>query len=265
MQGNCRVIYASNVISDSEVTTTQQQHLNWLSNRTLSLPLGRGLFTFRTKIPIATERFPVPDICLSARLSPTNVLVELDVAHLSSTFRDWSEFHNGAAAGLRLTENCAHIDASWISFNQSLSNDSTAIFDNKHAGFLLGLGLNGYLRRLKAFDLYNYLISKDNITAVGLSLGLAASYVESKDPQIMKLLSIHVQGMLPPGSAPLNISITTQTSSLLGLGLVFMGSLNRKMAECTLKVLTHDQTEMAQDANAEAYTLAAGLALVFFK
>lgn len=242
----------------------QQKQLRWLSNRTLALPLGQAIFTYQTIKPSQAEKFDIRELNLSARIPPTNSIVELDTAQILP-MKNWSEFHSGVASGLSVFDDTNFVDSSWISFNQTLSQESTVVFDNKHAGFLLGLGLNGHLKSLQAFDFYDYLIAKDDITSIGLSLGLAASYTRTMDPQITKLLSIHVQGMLPPGSALLNISALTQTVSVLGLGLVYMGTLNRKMAECMLKELLRDfksQKDSTFESCSHAYTVAAGFSLV---
>jgi anaphase-promoting complex subunit 1 len=203
--------------------------LKQLANKTLSIPIGRAVLTFRTANPLPTERFPIPDLCISAKLSPLYSLVEFDATQMPSNFKDWPEFHNGVAAGLRLSEGSAYVDSSWITFNQKLSDDNHVIFDSKYAGFIFGLGLNGYLQKMNTFDYYSFLVAKNNVTSLGVSLGLAASYVGTSNPQITKLLNIHVQGLLPPGSAQLNVPITTQIVCLFGLGLVYMGSVNRKM------------------------------------
>jgi anaphase-promoting complex subunit 1 len=234
----------------------QQQHLKWLSNRTLSLSFGRGLLMYQTQVAQSTEKVNIPEIFLSAKISPLNSLVEYDVSNSDSNFKEWPDFHNGVASGLSIRESNPIIDSSWISFNQIIpTDDSISSSNSKHAGFLFGLGLNGYLKALNALDVYSYLISKDSIISIGLSLGLAASYIGSKDISIMKLLSIHIQGLLPPNAAPLNISIMTQSVSLLSLGWVFEGSMNRNLAECSLKeLLTQGKDEM--------YTLSCGITLV---
>ena len=211
---------------------------------------------FQTKNAESTEKIIIPSISLSAKLPPLNSLVEFDISNSDSNFKEWPEFHNGVASGLSIRENNPVIDSSWIGFNQILPTDDSVISSSsKHAGFLLGLGLNGYLKTLNAMDVYSYLICKDSIISVGLTLGLATSYIGSKDPSIMKLLSIHIQGLLPPNAAPLNISIMTQSVSLLSLGWVFEGSMNRTLAECSLKeLLTAGKDEM--------YTLSCGITLV---
>lgn len=213
---------------------------------------------YQTKVAESTEKIWIPSLFLSAKLSPLNSIVEFDVSNSETNFKDWPDFHNSVASGLSIRKSNPIIDSSWIAFNQMLSTDDPASSSNsKHAGFLLGLGLNGYLKTLNSLDVYSYLISKDSIISVGLSLGLAASYIGSKDPSIMKLLSIHVQGLLPPNAAPLNISIMTQSVSILSLGLVFEGSMNRNLAECSLReLLSHGKDEM--------YTLSCGFTLVIF-
>ena len=67
---------------------------------------------------------------------------------------NWPEFHNGAAAALRLCPpGCGPSDEgelgrNWIVYNKPRSRQ------HSHAGFLLGLGLNGHLLTLANTDLY---------------------------------------------------------------------------------------------------------------
>ena len=54
----------------------------------------------------------------------------------------WAFFHNGASAGLMISTNAKGIDTSWILYNKPPE------LTNRHAGFLLALGLNGHLKNL---------------------------------------------------------------------------------------------------------------------
>lgn len=49
------------------------------------------------------------------------------------------------------------------------------------------------------------------------------------------LLSIFFPPLLPVGSADLEISVLMQTSAMLSLGLLYMGSHNRFMVQTMLK------------------------------
>lgn len=46
----------------------------------------------------------------------------------------------------------------------------------EHAGFLMGLGLNGHLRDMPFMNIYEYLVKCNEMISVGLLLGLAATY-----------------------------------------------------------------------------------------
>lgn len=46
-----------------------------------------------------------------------------------------------------------------------------------------------------------------------------------------KLLSIHIEALLPPTSTELDIPHVVQVASILGIGLVYQGTAHRHMAE----------------------------------
>jgi hypothetical protein len=62
---------------------------------------------------------------------------------VSQNMEHWPSFHNGVAAGLRLSaEPGSHdIDSMWICFNKPKGGETTA--QTEHASFLMALGLNG--------------------------------------------------------------------------------------------------------------------------
>jgi len=49
-----------------------------------------------------------------------------------------------------------------------------------------------------------------------------------------KMLSVHVEGLLPPTSIELDIPQNVQVSALLGIGLVYQGTGHRHIAEILL-------------------------------
>lgn len=75
---------------------------------------------------------------------------------------------------------------------------------------------------------------RHDFTSVGLLLGLASSYAGSGDLLITKILSLHTHALLPLGSMELNASPIIQSTALVGLGLVYVGSRNLRMAEVAL-------------------------------
>jgi len=49
-----------------------------------------------------------------------------------------------------------------------------------------------------------------------------------------KLLSIHVAALLPPTSTELDVPHNVQVAAVLGVGLVYMGTAHRHIAEVLL-------------------------------
>jgi hypothetical protein len=51
----------------------------------------------------------------------------------------WPDFHNGAAAGLRVAEGQSRLTRTWVVFNRPKTPS------HAHAGFIMALGLLGHL------------------------------------------------------------------------------------------------------------------------
>jgi len=119
----------------------------------------------------------------------------------------------------------------------------------------MALGLNGHLKTLKNFKIYEYLNKCHEMTSVGLLLGIAASkrgwdniYFLEKNKtrdqllgssdqeasQAIRTICLHIEAMLPPTSLELNIAQNIQVAALLGLGLLYQGSAHRHIAEVLL-------------------------------
>lgn len=105
----------------------------------------------------------------------------------------WPLFHNGAAAGLRLRHEDSEttiesIDSTWIVYNRpkntstvpnnnnNNNNNNNADAAAEHAGFLMALGLNGHLKTLSYMSVYEYLVKCNEMTSVGLLLGISATH-----------------------------------------------------------------------------------------
>ncbi|KAJ7050909.1 hypothetical protein C8F01DRAFT_1343574 [Mycena amicta] len=127
-------------------------------------------------------------------------------------------FHNRVAAGLRIFPSATGVESSWIAFNKPSE------LTPEHAGFLFGLGLTGHLKEMLTWHTFGYLTPKHDIdlTSIGVLLGLAAANVSSGEK--------HAAG-------------------LSGVGLLYMGTKNRRMAEPDLS-----------NEYREAYTFSATLA-----
>lgn len=211
--------------SDAEGAQYQQSMVNTIAQRTLAVLVGQGIFEYGTRNTAVTDTWEIPLIELSVKLSPSNTLIK---AQIHGEHVDWPCFHNGVSAGLSISADCKGIDSAWIVLNKPNP------LNPEHGGFLLGLGLTGHLRKLKTYHAFPYMEARHDFTSVGLLLGLASSYAGSEDILITKTLSLHTHALLPLGSMALNAPPIVQSTALVGLGLVYAGSKNLRMAEVTL-------------------------------
>ncbi|KAL2009101.1 hypothetical protein VTN00DRAFT_7295 [Thermoascus crustaceus] len=245
--------------SESDLLEAQKELVQLVTLRTLSVPTGRAMFMFNGRLPLLTEKLPIPSFSLQCVMKPSNVTISADRASFSEEKVCWAFFHNGVATGLAISKACKGIDTSWILFNKPQE------LTNRHAGFLLGLGLNGHLKSLAKWVAFKYLTPKHAMTSIGLLLGLSASYLGTMDTLITRLLSVHVTRMLPPGAAELNLSQLTQTAGLMGIGLLYCNSQHRRMSEVMLSEIESVEQEESkisqEDLRGEGYRLAAGFAL----
>ncbi|CAG2068096.1 unnamed protein product [Timema podura] len=189
------------------------------------------MFTLRTASPVVTEPLPIPRLCLSGRSAPQGTTVDLSHIDVVPNMNMWPSFHNGVAAGLRIATNASDIDSTWIVFNKP---KGTSEVPAEHAGFLMALGLNGHLHHLVEWNTYEYLVKCHEMTSVGLLLGMAATMRGTMDMSTTKLMSIHVEALLPPTSIELDIPQNIQIAALVGIGLVYEGTAHRHMAEVLL-------------------------------
>ena len=247
--------------TDSDLLEAQKEVVQLVTLRTLSIPTGRAMLAFSGRLPLLTEKLPIPSFSLQCVMKPSNVTISADRASFSEEKVCWAFFHNGVSTGLAISRNCKGIDTSWILFNKP--QDLT----NRHAGFLLALGLNGHLKSLAKWVAFKYLTPKHTMTSIGLLLGLSASYLGTMDTLITRLLSVHVTRMLPMGAAELNLSALTQTAGIMGIGLLYCNSQHRRMSEVMLSEIENVEPEehsaSHEDLRDEGYRLAAGFALGF--
>jgi anaphase-promoting complex subunit 1 len=246
---------------DQDLLDAQKEIVQLVTLRTLSTPAGRAMLTFSGRLPLLTEKLPIPSFSLQCVMKPDNVTVSADRTLFSEEKVCWAFFHNGVSTGLAISKASKGIDTSWILFNKP--QDLT----NRHAGFLLALGLNGHLKSLAKWVAFKYLTPKHTMTSIGLLLGLSASYLGTMDTLITRLLSVHVTRMLPLGAAELNLSPLTQTAGIMGIGILYCGSQHRRMSEVMLSEIEnseHDEQAATQeDLRDEGYRLAAGFSLGF--
>lgn len=248
--------------TDSDLLEAQKEVVQLVTLRTLSIPTGRAMLAFSGRLPLLTEKLPIPSFSLQCVMKPSNVTISADRASFSEEKVCWAFFHNGVSTGLAISKASKGIDTSWILFNKP--HDLT----NRHAGFLLALGLSGHLKSLAKWVAFKYLTPKHTMTSIGLLLGLSASYLGTMDTLITRLLSVHVTRMLPLGAAELNLSPLTQTAGIMGIGLLYCNSQHRRMSEVMLSEIENSEQEDSsstshEDLRDEGYRLAAGFALGF--
>ncbi|OJD15168.1 hypothetical protein AJ78_04563 [Emergomyces pasteurianus Ep9510] len=248
-------------LSESEVLEAQKELVQLVVLRTLSVPAGRAMIGFSGRVPLLTEKLPIPAFSLQCVMKPSNVTISAEKSAFSEDKVCWAFFHNGASTGLAISKAAKGIDTSWILYNKPTE------LTNRHAGFLLALGLNGHLKSLAKWVAFKYLTPKHTMTSIGLLLGLSVSYIGTMDTLITRLLSVHVTRMLPPGAAELNLSPLTQTTGIMGIGLLYCNSQHRRMSEVMLSEMENtDQEEPSTSQEIlrdEGYRLAAGFALGF--
>ncbi|KAH3661540.1 hypothetical protein OGAPHI_006388 [Ogataea philodendri] len=242
-------------IDDHEKLIQQRALGSKVALRTLTMPLGRGAVFASSRKPLMTERFPIPKMNFNSLILPDMINVSLEKDSLDQDMYDWGYFHNGASAGLTISRDSTQINGSWIVFNRP------PVLNAQHAGFLLGLGLNGHLKKLEEWHIYNYLGPKHNYTSVGLLLGMAASLKGSMDIKLTKVLSVHVVALLPAGSTNLNVQLPVQTAGLIGVGLLYLESQHRRMTEVLLSQISSTLVYTEKEFVSEGYRLAGGIAL----
>lgn len=251
-------------VSDHDFVEEQERCLQSLCVRTMALPVGRGAMGFQTTTPLPTEPVTIPRLCLSGRSPPRGATVEMDHIDVVPNMDRWPSFHNGVAAGLRMSSSSDNVDSNWITFNKPREN-GTAVLPNdlvEHGGFLMALGLNGHLAKLGRLESFDYLIRGNDMISIGLLLGVSAAKRGSMDVLATKKISTQLEALLPATATELPLSHTTQVAGLTGLGLLYQGTGHRHMAEVCLGELARPPgPELENCTDRESYSLSAGLAL----
>lgn len=244
-------------MAEYDVVLLQRELAAIVALRTLALPLGRASLFYAGRMPLLTEKFPIPKFNLNTLITPKMTNIVLSEGSVDDKIIEWGYFHNGVASGLSISKQSKGISGSWIIFNKP---DSLSA---QHAGFLLGLGLNGHLKTLEEWHIYNYLGPKHPLTSVGLLVGMAASNMGTMDIKLTKVLSVHAVALLPQGANDLNVPVMVQAAGLLGIGLLYLESQHRRMSEIMLAQITSSVSQNDSEQIHEGYRLAAGISLGF--
>ena len=243
-------------MSDAEHKEAQQALLLRHASRAMAACVGRGALSLgaeRTPLGAAAPPPLVPPLCVSGVLLPSGGALQLDAAALGRDWGSWAQFHNGLAHALR----CAAAPAAGALPRQWAGPGAPS---GARAGVLLGLGLRGYLRGVPRHDLYDFLTCGHELTVGAALLGVAASERGSGDARVSKMLLLHVPSLLPQQLAALEVPPVAQQSAVAGLGLLYMGTAHRLMAEFLVAEIARRPLSDAPGAP-EAYAASAGLAL----
>ncbi|KAI6161564.1 hypothetical protein EDD17DRAFT_1697683 [Pisolithus thermaeus] len=244
-------------LNEHDQAKEQQHQVVRLAERTLALPYGRAMFTFGTVQTVTREAYVIPKMEFSVRIQPANVIATPEPGKIPQECTNWGEFHNGVAAGLRISPGAHGVESSWIAFNKPSE------LTPQHAGFLFGLGLTGHLKEMLTWHTFGYLTPKHDFTSIGVLLGLSAANVGSGNKHVTKLLAVHTPALLPTPTIDLNVSLMTQAAGLAGVGILYLGTKNRRMAEVCLHQISRKDLVQPDLSNEhrEAYTYAAAIAL----
>ncbi|KAI0364452.1 hypothetical protein BV20DRAFT_956236 [Pilatotrama ljubarskyi] len=242
--------------SEADQLRDQQVTVHRVTERILALPLGRAVFTFGSMHTVTKESFAIPKMEYSVRIQPSNILYTTEIMKMPPEYISWGEFHNGVAAGLRISSQAQSIESSWIKFNRPSE------LTPEHAGFLYALGLTGHLREMLTWHTFGYLTPKHDMTSIGVLLGLAAANVGSSNKHVTKLIAVHTPALLPTPDVDLNVPLITQSAGLMGIGLLYLGTKHRRMAEVCLNQISRRDLYQPDISNEyrEAYTISAALA-----
>lgn len=233
-----------------------QNYTNMLAYRTFAITVGQGMFLFGSRSTTITDKWHIPPIDLSVKIVPANQQLQPQLPEGC----EWPVFHHGVSAAMSITSDSTGIDASWIMSNKPETLNA------EYAGFLLGLGLTGHLRKMRSGDAFAFLAQRHEKTSIGTMLGLASSFAGSRDGTVTRLLSLHTHALLPAGAMDLNASPLVQGTALTSLGLLYVGSRNLRIAEATLAEISRSDmpgaTGFSEYREAYAFSAAMGFGLV---
>ncbi|CAB4253897.1 similar to Saccharomyces cerevisiae YNL172W APC1 Largest subunit of the Anaphase-Promoting Complex/Cyclosome (APC/C) [Maudiozyma barnettii] len=249
-----RVHFISTKTEYTAVLAKRKIFLQIISLRLATAGLGYGAMLYGTETPLSTQKWHIPEICHTVVFS-NGSRFNITSQETSDIISKWGDFHTGVASGLKITRNSSEITGSWIAFNRP------GVLNATFGGFLLGLGLNGHLKNLEEWHIYNFLSPKITFVSVGLLLGLCASSRKSKDFKIIKVLSVHVVALQPRGSRDMNINVEVQIAGLIGIGLILQQSQNKKISSALMKEFKDLITIQGEEIAIEEYRIAVGISI----
>lgn len=223
--------------------------------RTLTSGIGCAAAFLCSDSSLMQRHFVSESISMNFHFDLDDTMISVDRETFPDCKLQWGAFHRGVAKGLSLDTDGKDLTSSWLNFNNQ------DILDPGYGGFLLGLGLNGHLSVLGEWQLYNFLSPKNTFVSIGLLLGMCISMRGSMSLKMTKVLSVHVLALLPPGSSNLNIDYRIQSAGMVGLGILYENSHNRRISELFGTQLTSSIMINEESIPDEGYRLACGIAI----
>lgn len=254
------VLHSKPADSESKFLEAERAHAQLIGIRSTAVTTGTGLMDLQRICPLPTQELEIGLWETQIKMLPSGHIMTLSKDNFTEPKSAWAAYHTGVAAGLSVVRGISSIDHSWICLNKPQEPN------NRHAGLLLGLGLNGYLSTMPRWLVFKYLTTKHEMTSISLLIGLAASHIGTMNTLVVKVLSIHLVSLLPAGAAELNLSSLVQTAGTMGVGLLYCNTHHRRMSEVMLSELEREDNSDNHDPSSrfvrdEGYRLSAGFAL----
>jgi anaphase-promoting complex subunit 1 len=158
-------------VSDHEFIEEEEKFLSLVCQRTMALPVARGIFTLHTINPIPTEPCLIPELNLKGKSLAKKTTIDLARIELPANMNAWPLFHNGVAAGLTISPQARDLSNAWIKSHLAKNFE----LSNEQAGFLYGLGLTGHLANFSMLNVHDALTRRHDLTNIAILLGLASS------------------------------------------------------------------------------------------
>ncbi|CAO3610487.1 unnamed protein product [Cunninghamella blakesleeana] len=247
-----------------------QYQIRQLAHRTLSLPIGIALFNYHSLLKVTTFTDFTP-FNFSVRLSHYRTIVNLNTDTFTNQYLEWPHFHYGVSASLGVSKDpSAYNDLkNALSRLLHISGDSLSSY---HGGILFGLGFHPLqpLKEVPGYLSYRLMTdTKSTLAIMGYVLGVAITHRKSSDIGVTKILSVFLPTLRSfngigssDSNAVLNDECLKQATCIFSLGLVYMESNNKDMANYLLKQIGHfASTTMRQTGYNGAASLCSGFAL----
>lgn len=257
----------------TKILAQKKLYSRFIGLRTLVSGIGRAALYYATEQPLTSQKWTIPELNLTTSFPDNTKLVsqieiprkdinnealedEGEVPKININLAKWGKFHNGVSYALMISPNTKGINGSWITLNKPRGR-----LNATHGGFLLGMGLNGHLKNLEEWHVYNYLSPKETYTSIGLLLGMSASSRATKNFKLIKVLAVHVVALLPKGSNDLNINLQVQNAGLVGMGLLYQGHEDKKLNHSLIEEFKSFVKVGEEYIPDESYRIAVGIAL----